>query len=301
MVDSSIVFTAALSPGSSGTSALLLAESIRAKAGSLSKTAIKMYVTPDAEALPKRVVEKLRSLDVDLLSYEVDAEATRFFFVPEATAAAQAERDADGEAETMAWLGTNSLIVREPKAFKLPAAKSLGYRPVHIINVGSRIDSPLDDFWTQINKSCGVKPGSTFPMRTHIDGNTIRPYFNAGHLVVHPERGLLRAWSVAFLRLYRASEYQRFFDEDRYRIFMHQAVLSALMLSKVHRSEMVELPLTYNYPIHLYGEDKTGNRPASIDDLVTVRHEGFWEDPDWFDKMPASQQLKMWLAEKLVT
>ena len=53
----SIIFTAALSPSSPGVSALLLAESLRAKAGSFSKFRFRLYVTPDVETLPKRVVE----------------------------------------------------------------------------------------------------------------------------------------------------------------------------------------------------------------------------------------------------
>jgi len=58
MADARIVFIAALSPGSPGASARLFAESIRAKAGRLSKSSTKMYVTPDTEALPKNVKEK---------------------------------------------------------------------------------------------------------------------------------------------------------------------------------------------------------------------------------------------------
>ena len=80
---------------------------------------------------------------------------------------------------------------------------------------------------------------------------------------------------------------------------MHQAVLSAMALVELPRIEMVELPPTYNYPIHLYHDDKTTGRPASIEELVTARHEGFWEESDWYDKMPAHEPMKRWLAERL--
>ena len=85
MVDlaSNIVFTVALSPGEKGTSALLLAESIRVYGGRLSKSPIQLYVTPNT-VLPFEVRERLKSLDVEFVNYKVDEEAAKFFFIPEA-------------------------------------------------------------------------------------------------------------------------------------------------------------------------------------------------------------------------
>ena len=297
-LDTSIVFTAALSPGEKGTSALLLAESIRAFAGRLSGSPILLYVTPNT-VLPHVVGERLKGLDVEFVNYEVDEEAAKFFFLPEVTAVAQAEERTEGKAETMVWLGANTLVLQEPRDFLLPAGKSVGYRPVHITNVGSRIDAPVDDFWSLIYERCGVTQDSVFPMKTHVDGNIIRPYFNAGHLTVHPGKRLLRKWSEAFLELYKAPEFQRFYADGRYRIFMHQAVLSGVILAEFTRGELRELPSTYNYPTHLHGEDATCGKPTSIEEMVTVRHEGFWEEPDWEKRMPARETLKKWMRDRL--
>ncbi len=294
-----IVFAMALSPGESGTSALLLAESIRAYAGHLSESPIWLYVTPNTDALPCEIEDRLLALDVKLISYKIDREMARFFFVPEVTAAAEAEEKAEGEADTMAWLGANSLVLHEPNDLQLPGGRSVGYRPVHITNVGSRIDTPLDAFWGLIYERLGVPAERVFPMKTHVDGNTIRPYFNAGHLAVRPGRRLIRRWRNAFLSLYDKPEFEGFYTDGRYRIFMHQAVLSAVILAGFTRDELYELPPTYNYPIHLYAEDATGRRPGSVEELVTVRHEGFWEEPDWLERMPAREPLKRWLREKL--
>lgn len=293
-----IGFVAALSPGDRGTSALLLAESIRAYAGRLSGAPILLYVTPKP-ILPRAVVERLRALDVEFVDYSVEGEAAKFFFLPEVTAAAQAEERFDGEAETMVWLGANTLILQEPRDLLLPAGRSVGYRPVHITNVGSRIDAPLDDFWSLIYERCGVTRDRVFPMKTHVDGNTLRPYFNAGHLAVRPGKRLLRKWSETFLRLYDAPEFRRFYVDGRYRIFMHQAVLSGVILAAFPRDELNELPSTYNYPIHLHGEDTTSGKPTNIEEMVTVRHEGFWEEPGWENKMSAGATLKKWMNDKL--
>jgi hypothetical protein len=297
-LDTSIVFTAALPPGEKGTSALLLAESIRAYAGRLSGSPILLYVTPNT-VLPHVVGERLKALDVEFVNYEVDKEDAKFFFLPEVTAAAQAEERVEGENETMVWLGANTLVLQEPRDFLLPAGKSVGYRPVHITNVGSRIDAPVDDFWSLIYERCRVPQNRVFPMKTHVDGNIIRPYFNAGHLAVSPGKRLLRKWSKAFLKLYRAPEFQRFYADGRYRVFMHQAVLSGVILAEFTRGELHELPSTYNYPTHLHGEDATCGKPTSIEEMVTVRHEGFWEEPDWEKRMPARETLKKWMRDRL--
>jgi hypothetical protein len=294
-----VVFTTALSPGDTGTSALLLVESIRAFGGRLSDMPIRLYVTPNTNSLPCDVVDRLLALGVELIPFKVDREAAKFFFVPEVVGAAEAEACAEGEADTLVWLGANTLVLREPVDFVLPVGKNVGYRPVHITNVGSRIDEPLDNFWELIYRYCNVDITRVFPMRTHVDGNIIRPYFNAGHLAVHPKRHLIRRWRDTFLKLYKAPEFQRFFAMGMYRIFMHQAVLSAVILSGFPREELLELPPTYNYPTHLYYDDAMGRRPSSIEELVTIRHEGFWEEPDWEEKMPAREPLKRWLREKL--
>jgi hypothetical protein len=295
-----VVFTAALSPESRGTSALLLAESIRAFAGHLSESPIWLYITPNADTLPCDVEDRLLALDTELIPFKVDREASKFFFLPEVIAAAEAEAKAEEVADTLVWLGTNTIVLHEPIDFALPGTRSIGYRPVHITNVGSLIDAPLDAFWSLIYERCGVSGDRVFPMKTHVDSNTVRPYFNAGHVAVRPERRLMRKWCEAFISLYKLPEFERFYADGKYRIFMHQAVLSGVILANYQRDELLELPPTYNYPIHLFEEDATGRRPGGIEELVTVRHEGFYDEPDWEKKMPAGETLKKWIREKLL-
>jgi hypothetical protein len=128
----------------------------------------------------------------------------------------------------------------------------------------------------------------------------LRPYFNSGVLVVKPGKGLLRAWRDRYVDVHDEPSLREFYEKDsRYRIFVHQAVLSGVILSEFETHEIVELPPSYNYPLHLHGEDVTENRPAAMDDLVTIRHEGFYSDPLWQEKMQAGDPLKRWLRERL--
>ncbi len=47
------------------------------------------------------------------------------------------------------------------------------------------------------------------------------------------------------------------------------------------RQEMIELPAAYIYAIHLYDQDETSGRLASIDAMVTIRHEGLYQGLRW--------------------
>jgi len=296
-----LLFTSTASPSkSSETNVLLLAESIRAFAGSLSKSPI-WYLVPDyGGELSDIAKDRLKALNVTLIPIKTNLEVLHFPFAAELLAAASVESMAQGKTELLVWLGANTVVLQEPKDFLLRDGKKLGYRPVHVALVGSRYHEPLDAFWTLIYHHCNVPESSVFLMNTHVEGTPIRPYFNAGLLVTRPEGRLLQTWSDKFFGIYQEPSFREFYNlDERYVVFMHQAVLAGVILSAFARSELQELPPTYNYPLHLYGEDVTEHRPSSLEELVTFRHEGFYEDPRWRRKMPAKEPLKRWLAERL--
>ena len=285
---------------SSETNALLLAESIRAFAGFLSHAPVWFYVPQNGKRLSTIATNKLSALNVTLIPFDVDEEVLRFPFTGHSIAAALAESMASNQANFIAWLNSNTIVLQEPRNFLLQDNKTLGFKPVHHTLLGSRYDEPLDSFWTLIYRYCNVPKDHVVPMMTHVEGVKIRPYINSGLLVTRPEKGLLRAWRDAFLRAHQEPAFREFYQQDeRYAIFIQQAILSAVILSMLTTEEMQELPQTYNYPLHLHAEDITGTRPSGLEDLVTVRHEGFYKDPDWCKKMPAGEPIKQWIAERL--
>jgi len=297
-----LVFASTVFPrGGSETNALILAESIRAFAGSFNRAPIWFFTPEHGERLSEAASERLHDLDVTLIHFEVDPEVERFPFTSESIAAALAESRAYGIADFLAWLNANTLVLREPEDFLLPDEKRLGYRPVHHTNVGSRYGEDLDPFWTLVYRYCDVPEDRVFPMATHVDGEVLRPYFNAGCHVSRPGKQLLRIWRDTFLEVYREPALQELYQQDgRYRIFIHQAVLSGVILSTLATDELQKLPPEYNYPLHLHAEDVTDHRPSLLEELVTIRHEGFYDDPEWIEKMPAREPLKRWIAERLL-
>jgi hypothetical protein len=296
-----IVITSVVLPTtSSQADAVLLAASIRDYAGALAHVPIWFFVPQYGEQLTTATRNKLDSLNVKLIPLELDPEVLTFPLAYYPLIAAAAESLTKNTTEFLVWLGTNTIVLQEPGAFILPDDKAIGYRPVHHTNVGVPLSEPLDAFWTLIYAYCDVPEDRIFPMRTHVDDQTIRPYFNAGCLITRPEKGLFEAWRNTFFAIYRENSFQELYQNDRrYAIFIHQAVLSGIILRMFRLDEMYELPLEYNYPMHLHAEDVTAHRPTALEECITVRHEGFYKDSSWSDNMPAGEPLKQWLAQHL--
>ena len=256
----------------------LLAASIREFAGSLSNCPI-WVIFPRAETdIPDRMKQKLNSLDVEIISMVFDFEWKTFPFAGFVSAAAKFESMVERKAELLAWLTPDTLILDEPIDFILDTRKFLAYRPVHHTLIGSLFENEIDPFWEEIYTGCEVSLDDIFPMRTHVDGNVLRPYFNAGCLIIRPEREIFRMWWNRFLALYHKSELRKFYEKSRmYEIFVHQAILSGVILSALQQTELMELPFSYNYPLHLYSASSPDCRPESINELITVRY----EHPKW--------------------
>jgi hypothetical protein len=279
---------------------LLLAESLREFGGDLGRSPLWVFIPEYGKSLSPETHERLCELNVNLIHFDIELDTLRFFFAGEVTAVALAEESAREEVDLLAWLDNNTLVLNEPVDFYLPPEVVLGYRPVHHLLLGSRYGEPPDAFWTAIYKACQVPEERIFPMKPHVEDLQMRPYFNAGILVTRPEQGLFQAWRDTLFQHNQEPEFMAFYDQDeRYQIFMHQAILSGVILRELAPEQTLELPATYNYPLHLFNEDQTGDRPASLEDLVTFRHEGFHRDPDWPKKIPAGEELKSWLIDKV--
>ncbi len=281
---------------------IILPESIRSFAGNLSQCRIWMFIPYSKDKLEKDIIEKLSSLDVEIISYTIDIDKSKFSFIDTVSAAAEAEKLAVGKTEFLVWLGTNGIIINEPNQFLLDTNKILGYRPVHHTLIGSIFDEPIDEFWKIVFQKTNIEEDKIFPMQTHVDGKILRPYFNSGFLIVRPERGLLQEWWNKYKVLYKDSDFKKFYEKDKlYVTFVHQAILSGVILSTLENHEMQELPFEYNYPLNLYLETSKEYLPKSINDLVTARYylskltEGYE-----FEKIPFEDPLKSWLEERIL-
>ncbi|MBD3190837.1 MAG: hypothetical protein GF308_09350 [Candidatus Heimdallarchaeota archaeon] len=138
-------------------------------------------------------------------------------------------------------------------------------------------------------------------MNTHVDHNTLRPYFNSGYLIVRPERGLFQKWWDYYKKIYCDPDFDEFYEKnDLYRIFIHQAVLSAVVISTLKREELQELSFYHNYPLHLFEESPVEYRYKNSQKLITARYYlNKLSRQGELEKIGIQEPLKNWLKEQL--
>lgn len=279
--------------------ALILAESIRTFAGDFSAAPIWLMAPIGFEHPSNGIKTKIESLDIELHPFEIDDQATGFPFAGKVVASAAAESLAIGQSAQLVWMDTLSMVINSPDELLLPKEIKVSCRPVDHLLIGSPYENPLDLFWESVYQACDVKEDDIFPMITSADEVKIRPYINAGMLVVRPEYKLLQLWRDVFLDNYQGSRFVDLYESKRiYKIFIHQAVLSATVIASINQKEIKQLPYIVNYPLHMHSQYPADRRPQSINELITLRYEGFFSKPNWRDKIQVEPPLEDWLAER---
>jgi hypothetical protein len=282
--------------------ACLLAESIRANGGAFSESGLWIMVADDVHRLSERAHMAFERLGADIRSFPVDPLARGFPFAGKVLASAAAEELAVGRTGLLVWLDPDSIIFNEPEPLLLPPAVLLGCRPVDHLLIGSPFDAPIDEFWQAIYSTCQVSEERLFPMTTSADEVAIRPYFNAGMLVVRPEASILRLWRSKFLEALRTRRFNSFFaGEVLYRLFLHQAILAGVILSSLTEQQIKILPHLLNYPLHMHLQYPSQRRPEKLNDLISGRYDTLFHDPAWPNLCPSNEPLKSWLVGQLVT
>ncbi|MBD3404788.1 MAG: hypothetical protein GF411_01475 [Candidatus Lokiarchaeota archaeon] len=296
-----VLNTIILPNASAENDAVLLAKSVRKNGGSFSRFPIKMFQPVSDKEVSSKVQKLLKNLDVEIIQFKIKRDELKFPFMTEAIAMAEAEKYGLKNSEQILWLAKNTVIIKEPIELLLKENEQLRYKPVHHLLIGSRYSENKDSFWDLVYQVCGVEKNKIFSMKTHIDNEEIRPYFNAGCLVTKPEAELFQKYLDIFQSVYLQDSFKKFYQKNKlFMIFIHQAILSGTIIANFQKDRMVELPHVYNYPVHLFNEDRTKSRPRILDDVVTFRHEGFYQKDDWMKKMPASSRLKKWLGDNLI-
>jgi hypothetical protein len=230
----------------------------------------------------------------------IPVEVADFPFAKKVFIAAEAEMLADEAlAPQLVWMDTDTLVMKEPQALILKEGVKIAIPPVHLQNISSRMDQSADGFWQLIYSHCHVSKNHVFAMNTVVDKVQIRPHFNSGLISVNPPAGILRKWRDNFAGLYQDSRMQEFYQQDeRYKVYLHQAVLAGTILNLCKRDEIKLLPNEYNFPLHLLEQMDEQNRPGYLNELVTARYDDL-DEAGWQTAMPVKEPYKSWLTDAL--
>jgi len=135
---------------------LVLVQSIRSFAGQFAASPI-LVLVPDAEECQAPAIQsRIEALGAKVRTFPVDPAALGVPFAAKALAGGVEEEHMDGSASALMWLDPDTLVLQDPEPLLPGPETDLCYRPVHIANIGSRFDEPLDPFWELIYAHCGV-------------------------------------------------------------------------------------------------------------------------------------------------
>jgi hypothetical protein len=105
-------------------------------------------------------------------------------------------------------------------------------------------------------------------------------------------------WFDCFARLVGDQSFQtKTCQDERHQIFLHQAILSTLLVTMLDPSRMRILPPEYVYPYNLHQDVPADRRAAVMNDLVCIYYEGRSLDPQLINDIKVYDPLSSWLSE----
>jgi len=285
----------------------MLVDSIRTWGGKYRDDPIYVVlIGPKASGL--RIMDK----NVELVSLELEESVRKYPFAAKAYAAAKVEELIAGKIRSLAWFDPETMLWRPPKEMDLRDGISAAVAPVAFINTGQEEGEPVNTYWAAIYKKCALDSKKLFIVETKVDCKKVRAWLNCGMFAVRADRGLCREWAKVLDELLHDDEYQRTAITDSvHKVFLHQAVISTLIVSRLERGEIHMLSSGYNYPLYCHDLDfkvasGTYRMPAhkkakKLNDLTSAFIESFFlEHPDWIKYVPpVDEPLKKWLTEEV--
>lgn len=297
-----IVFAARIDDSRQVPGFLVMVESLRAFGGKMKDAPFRLYMPRAIVPSGTEAMAPFQAVRAEVKALDVPEDAAWYPLSSWVFSSADAEAEAERKASILAWVGGDTVFLREPREFMLPEGKALGYRPVFHRNICPLFEEPPDPYWKRAYELMGLREASLFPMSTPADGDWIRPYFQAGCLVVRPERKLLRKWREMFNAVSGDAMIKGICEKDGLkRTFTFQVVLTGAFLNSLGREEMLEFPDRINYPIffrEMFGAKRDFH---DITDAVTVRYEHFFADPPegWERRLKGPADKIAWIKARL--
>ncbi len=275
--------------------ARLLIDGIRSFGGYMSRCDVWLFYT-------SRAVIESRNLDavgVRVFSLDLPDWAEGYYFADKTYACFQAEKKASADVGSLIWIDPVCLVVNPPVLFDLKKKFDAAVRPVHIRNVGIPPSQNPDGFWKKIFEAVGVDEIQT-TLETFVDKQIIRSYFNTHAFAVDPAEKLLGKWCALFESLVKNEKYQEnHCSDETHRIFLHQALFSALLATNIEKNRLRILQPDYNYPYNLQMHVPEARKADSLNNLVCFAYENRSLNPHIINDIEVREPLKSWLSNRI--
>lgn len=272
----------------------LLIRSLRTFGGALQHYPVWLFLPEDG------TVEsgEFDGLGVTVYPLSIPDEVRNYWFARKVCTCAQAERTAVQDIHSLIWLSYDCFIIQPPVLLRLNTEVDAAFRPVHGTNIGLQVDKPLDYFWQVIYDRVHL-PDSHLTVEAFVDKLDIRAYFNSHIFSWKPSTGLGQRWLKLFVDLVSDQNYQNRACQDiQHQVFLHQAVLSALVEKFVPLERLRLLPPAYSYPYNMHSTVPSDRRALALNDLVCIAYEDRSLNPGAVQDIEIREPLKGWLAKQ---
>ena len=81
----------------------------------------------------------------------------------------------------------------------------------------------------------------------------------------------------------------------QHQVFLHQAVLCALLAKRLGKAQIRALPPEYSYPLHMHDQVPAAQRAVTLNELVCA----VYEDELPLEGLVVREPLQSWLQEKV--
>jgi glyoxylase-like metal-dependent hydrolase (beta-lactamase superfamily II) len=277
----------------------VLIRSIREKGGDYK--ALPIYVvTTDAAGLP---CASLKQRDVEVLPLEMERPFLDYPLALKAFAAAQVERRVKDGAATLIWLDPGVIVLNSLGDLDLGKEFDAALRPVTLANtIGIAHGSAPNEYWRPIFGETGLDYAKLPVLKTIIDDLEILPYYNCEVFSFNPKLGLAQEWARLLARFLKDDTYQKSVCTTFLRrLFLHQAVLSAVITSSIKPERIKALPLTGGYPFSQHDRLSAAKKRSSLNEVSVVIFDRTWQlNPAWIEQVRIEEPLRGWLLAAYV-
>ncbi len=268
----------------------LLVSSLRRFGGQLSDSDFLLFY---AEGLD--VPLEIKALDnVELIPFPPTA-YSHYYFAQKVAVCAMAEEHTQHDASVLVWCNPMTLFFNCPDQFLLGEGHSAAFRPVHIQNVGSSYSTAIDPFWKGVYGRVGRQQDS-FTVTSYVDQKILRPYFNSHLFSIDPRIGLMQEWQEVFEDMVVHEDFQKECCGDvLHQVFLHQAILSALLEERLGIDKLHFLSPDYSYPLHLHNRIPEEKRINTIEKMTCPVYEEKFCYPETLAGVDVNAALIDWI------
>lgn len=253
---------------------LLLYESIRRFGGRFRDAPIYACCPRAGRGVTPETIAAMEALGVTYVDEPLNVEFDYFAYANKNFSAAYLERTT--RHEFLVFLDSDTLFLHDPELFDLPEDVDVRVRPVDakgICSTGPR--DPLDGYWRELAKLCGVELEALPWMTCTVDRARIRSNYNGGLVVARTGRGIFRRWEENILAVHRAQL------RPRPDSFWGTGQSTLVMAIHAATSRIELLPESYNYPLHLYQRLSAKQRIRGSSDVVHLHYHWMFERRSW--------------------